>query len=232
MVCRLRRRREWTQEELAAAAGYTKRLIAKAESGGSLSPDTIEVLAEALSISDDEVHPEDLTTSSTELAVAFMRAYAGHEHEMLEHTRHFMSTEIKGHFPGGPELAPLSGLHNGIDEYESFLRKFFAIFERPDKSMAIDSAVYASSGNHVAVTFFDQLTNAHVPPDAKPYRVVLNMTFCHGELVEIEHLLIGSTLGEVVTLWRENKPGLLDDSDYYSIPYRERELAKSPTRPR
>ena len=46
MVRFLRKQRGWTQERLATAAGYTKRLVAKAESSGSLNPDTIEILAE------------------------------------------------------------------------------------------------------------------------------------------------------------------------------------------
>jgi transcriptional regulator with XRE-family HTH domain len=205
MVRFLRQQHGWTQERLATAAGYTKRLIAKAESCGSLKPDTIEVLAETLATDDLEVHPEDLTACPKELAVAFMLAYSEYEQEMITHCRHFIAEDLQGLFPGGPESAPLSGLHDGIEAYDQFCRNYFAIFHRSDKRMALDTAVYTTSGSHVVVAFFERLANANTPPNSEPSHVMLNMTFRRGKLAVVEHLFNDSTFGEVVTRWRENK---------------------------
>jgi transcriptional regulator with XRE-family HTH domain len=70
-----RSRRGWTQEELATIVGYTGRVIRKAEASGSLHPDTIEILAEALSGPDWTVDPEDLVTIPESMARAVINAY-------------------------------------------------------------------------------------------------------------------------------------------------------------
>ncbi len=57
-----RLQRGWTQRELAKRAGYTDRLVRKAESGGSLSPETLENLAIALSVPGQIVSQESLKT--------------------------------------------------------------------------------------------------------------------------------------------------------------------------
>ena len=56
-------------------AGYTGRVIRKAEASGSLHPDTIEILAEALSGPDWTVDPEDLVTIPELMARAVINAY-------------------------------------------------------------------------------------------------------------------------------------------------------------
>ncbi|MGI9430198.1 MAG: helix-turn-helix domain-containing protein [Bythopirellula sp.] len=219
MVRFLRKQRGWTQERLATAAGYTKRLVAKAESSGSLKPDTIEILAETLATSELEVHPEDLTACPKELAVAFMHAYAEYEQEMITHCRHFIAEDLQGLFPGGPQSAPLSGLHDGIDAYDQFCRNFFQVFARVDKRMALDTAVYTTSGNHVVVAYYERLANAHLPLNPEPSHVMLNMTFRCGKLAEVEHLFGDFTFGEVVTLWRENQSEVVDHASHYSPPH-------------
>jgi transcriptional regulator with XRE-family HTH domain len=63
-----RRRKGWTQFELARAAGYTERLISKAESGRPISRQAIVDIAEALSFPDHPLAPEDLICNPLTLA--------------------------------------------------------------------------------------------------------------------------------------------------------------------
>ncbi|MCU0708277.1 MAG: helix-turn-helix domain-containing protein [Pirellula sp.] len=56
----LRQSRGWTQVEFGRRAGYSERLIRKAESGGNLLVNTIDDLATALSQINDVVSAESL----------------------------------------------------------------------------------------------------------------------------------------------------------------------------
>lgn len=218
IVAFFRKKRGWTQDELADAAGYTKRLVAKAEASGSLSPETIEVLAETLSNDDLVVHPEDLTSSPKELATAFMRAYARYEADFVAHCRHFMSPDMVVHFPGGPDSAPLSGIYDGPDAYEEATRNFFRVFSRPDKELAEKTMVVTTNGNHAVIVFFERLANEHIPPDASGDAVVINMLFSRGKIVSIQSMFDTVVFEEVVRRWREKIPGVVDHSKRHSFP--------------
>lgn len=78
----LRKARGWTQEQLAALAGYSPRLIRKAESGSSVKSDTIEVLAAALSTPEAPVSPETLVSDPLGMVRAFAVAYAYDERQL------------------------------------------------------------------------------------------------------------------------------------------------------
>lgn len=62
----LRLSRGWTQAEFGRRAGYSERLIRKAESGGNLLLDTIDDLAATLSQINDKVTSESLVQMQTE----------------------------------------------------------------------------------------------------------------------------------------------------------------------
>jgi transcriptional regulator with XRE-family HTH domain len=222
-----RRQRGWTQQELADAAGFSQRLIAKAESGSRLSPETIDVLAQTLSTNGQTVYPEDLIASPRAMAAEFLRAYATHEAEMVSHCRDIFSPDLKVHFPGGPAAAPLSGVHEGIDAFDEFCHNFFRIFQRPDKWMAEQTAVFTAEGNKVIVAFFDCLANAHIPPSAGGGPVVLVMQFERGKLSSVHHLFDGTQFGQVVTMWRESAAGQVEmrQDQVMPIPIRDQDVS-------
>jgi len=68
-----RNRLGWTQEDLAKKAGYTDRLIRKAEHGGVLTRETLENLAEALSTSDLQLDAWDLCRSPHSTQQLFLK---------------------------------------------------------------------------------------------------------------------------------------------------------------
>lgn len=70
----LRKRRGWTQQDLANHSGYCERLVRKAELNGTVSEETLEVLAMTLSDLQLRVSIDDLSLSSRATAVALDEA--------------------------------------------------------------------------------------------------------------------------------------------------------------
>jgi transcriptional regulator with XRE-family HTH domain len=133
MLRHFREKRGWTQDELAARAGYSKRVVAKAEAGGSLDPTTVEVLAEALSTADSPVYPEDLLASPKALAARFVETYREYEHELAARCRDFLADDMVCNVGGDDRSVPLVGTYEGPDGLDCYVRKFFEIFQRPNK---------------------------------------------------------------------------------------------------
>jgi transcriptional regulator with XRE-family HTH domain len=71
----LRKRKGWTQQELACRSGYCERLIRKAELHGNVSEETLEVLAITLSDSQLQVTVEELSLSARIPSMALSQAF-------------------------------------------------------------------------------------------------------------------------------------------------------------
>jgi transcriptional regulator with XRE-family HTH domain len=84
----LRKRRGWTQQELAHHSGYCDRLIRKAESSGTVSEETLEILAQTLSDNGCQVSVDDLSLSNHVSAVVLQESIVGRSsfESLLEHT--------------------------------------------------------------------------------------------------------------------------------------------------
>ena len=87
--CRLVR--GWTQLQLAKSAGYTERLIRKAEKGGTLDIATIQNLAEALSSPDNVVLPESLTLDIAAIARKWVEGFENLERQMVKEIEQFLT---------------------------------------------------------------------------------------------------------------------------------------------
>jgi transcriptional regulator with XRE-family HTH domain len=134
LVRRRRQQRRWTQEDLADITNYSVRLIAKAEAGGALHPDTLERLAAALSVPSDPLFPEDLITNPKQLALEFLKQLKLHRGQVVSKCQHFLAPEIRFNMPGNPDVFPFAGRHLGIDAMDRACQKFFETIEivRPD----------------------------------------------------------------------------------------------------
>ena len=86
----LRMERGMTQLQLARAAGYTERLIRKAEKSGRLDIATIHDLAEALSQSGENVSLGHLLHDNLAIARLLVQSFSEHDQKMLE-----LSAEIR-----------------------------------------------------------------------------------------------------------------------------------------
>lgn len=131
----LRKTRGLTQEQLAELAGYSPRLIRKAESGRSLNADTVEVIAEALSTPAAPVSPETLTADLRAMVRAFSVSYAHDEIELVSQVKSIFAPNVIYKMAGDPELIPFAGEYHGRGGVDQWARNFFNTFERPVKDM-------------------------------------------------------------------------------------------------
>lgn len=152
----LRKGLGWTQEQLAQVAGYTPRLIRKAESGQSLHADTIEVLAETLSSDTAPVSPETLVTDIKALARMFAVSYAQDEREIASRIEGIFAPNIVYKMAGDPEIIPFAGEYHGISGIDQWARAFFDTFTRPIKE--IYRPVLYQAGTSVLAVGHDAVT--------------------------------------------------------------------------
>jgi transcriptional regulator with XRE-family HTH domain len=198
-----REKRGWTQDELATRAGYSKRVVAKAEAGGSLESVTVEVLAEALSAVGDLVHPDDLLASPKALAERYVETFRRYEHELAARCRDFLADDMICIVGGDDRSVPLSGAYVGPDGFDCYCRKFFEIFERCDKDLYRPTII--AEGNHVMVAGREAIRLKGFPrePEEPPGWIVQDMLFSRGKLVRLELMFDTTGFGKALTRWRE-----------------------------
>ena len=180
----LRRRRGMTQEELARRAGFSGRLIGKAEAGRSVSWFTIEVLAEALSTDEDAVSPYDLAASREAIVRKYVREYRAKERRFVEEMRPHLADDFVAVIAGDPREIPFAGEWPGAEGYLRFWGVFFDVFSRPDKefyrpSVLVDESCCVAMGRERVVV------NATGEPTES--WVTLRFEFERGLVRRVEH---------------------------------------------
>lgn len=140
-IRRLRLERGWTQTELAKRAGYSPRLIGKAEGNGCLDLETIRNIAEALSNTGHVVSVEHLTLDIRSIAVRWMDALNEHGPEMASYISQHLADDFMFDCPGLPETAPFIGKWYGMEGLLKFWRLYFGVFRRvPHKDVTYSVA--------------------------------------------------------------------------------------------
>ena len=81
---KIRSSRGWSQRLLAQKAGYSERLISKAEANGQVTVDALEILAQTLTTDAEPVFPEDLIGSPEGLARSFSYAVYHLQNKMFD----------------------------------------------------------------------------------------------------------------------------------------------------
>jgi transcriptional regulator with XRE-family HTH domain len=186
----LRQQRGLTQRDLALAAGYSERLIRKAESSGGLQGDTIEVLATALSTPQQRIYPEDLISFPEELARKMARAFASSHTEFAGQLDALCDPEVSGWCAGDPAAFPFAGPFAGIRGFANFWRSFFSVYRRPAPSHFAPS--FLVEQNEVIAIGKDKwhVGTTDVTTDIW---LVFRMTFQRGRLARFEFFF--DTLG-------------------------------------
>jgi transcriptional regulator with XRE-family HTH domain len=180
----LRSRRGWTQEELATIAGYTGRVIRKAEASGSLHPDTIEILAEALSGPDWTVDPEDLVTIPELMARAVINAYRYKERQVVANVNGVLHEDLAVYAAGEEVGLPFAGSYSGVDGFDRFFGNYFEAFVRPDKELF--QPVFYSKGNEV-ILHGQEAVQANDSKDVISSWIFIKFTFERGRLIRYEN---------------------------------------------
>lgn len=146
-----------TQAELARRAGYSERLIRKAEAGGSLELETIADLATALSDYGQRIEVVDLCSSPEGLARKFVESYDEHERLMLDYCGHLLAEDFVFHCAGESD-SQLSGEWFGLAGFQAWLDQLFARASRPQRKWL--SVTYLTADTNVTARYSDQFVTA------------------------------------------------------------------------
>jgi transcriptional regulator with XRE-family HTH domain len=185
LLCFLRERKGWTQAELARVAGYSERLINKAEAGQPISSDAINDLADALSSADSPVYPEDVISDPVKMAQDYIAALYIHQKEIVNAIRHFLDDDIIIRLPGDPQIIPFAGEHRGIAAVERVFEIFYSILEAPADHDHTSCYTYVGQGNEVIV-WGESWIHPIGAPMTEPMRLVHRMQFRRGKLLQVE----------------------------------------------
>jgi len=145
----LRRECGLTQEDFAIAAGYSVRLVRKAEKNGAIRFSTLTALATALQRQGMKISAADLCSDPVQIVQAFVEAYRIHEQQMMPQIRHLLSDDLSIFIAGDPEIIPFAGEYHGPDGLQDFWDRFFGLIERPDKN-ALDLQYFVCGSEVVA----------------------------------------------------------------------------------
>lgn len=180
----LRKELGWTQEELAARADLSVRVVAKAEAGQVVSAKTRRALVAALKRSGKEVGEADLTCNPERLVRAFIQNYVEHQAECVTKSREMISPDIVAFVDGDPSTNPIAGTYRGIDEFDGFWRKFFAIFVRDGGTLGEESQLRCI-GNEVFVWGHEHIRVPEAAPQPAGF-VMLRIRVEGGKMVYFE----------------------------------------------
>ncbi|MEW4561650.1 helix-turn-helix domain-containing protein [Bremerella sp. JC770] len=176
----------WTQAELAKRAGYSERLIGKAESGLPIARDTIADIADALSESaQSRVYWEDLACDPVQLAWKYLEALHDYQADAIDYMRPFLAEDVVVIVAGDPEKFPFAGKHVGIEEVDRIYKVFFSIMEAPQTPAYQDCYQVIAQGAN-AVIWGESWIHPIGHPIKTPVRFNKKLTFRRGKLIQIE----------------------------------------------
>ena len=153
-IAELRNQLGYTQLYLATLAGYSERVIRKAESGGPLRFDTIRDLSECLSTPRRTVEPRHLLHSNLELAIQFVHAYDHYGRDALHHCQGLFADDFEFYCPGDSAHVAFAGLWKGIAGMQEFFNRFFALFSRQTGTLC---PTYLEAEDRIVARYEDQV---------------------------------------------------------------------------
>lgn len=171
--------RGWTQRQLARAAGYTERLIRKAEFGGTLNIKTVEDLAEALSTPDNAVAVESLTVDIVAIARRWIEAMEQHEVQMVSEIESYLAENFEFVCPGEPGTLPFIGTFKGASGLQQWLKLYFSHVQR-EKRIVVE---YMVGEDSVIARWLECGTFLGVP--TPPVRINMHFRFVGGLISRI-----------------------------------------------
>lgn len=170
----------WTQNDLAKAAGYSSRLIRKLESGGSADPETLCNIAEALSVAGQSIGIEALTIDNLAVAKSWMNALNQEGARMVDTIADYLAPDFEFYCPGDPNMIPFAGTWKGRAGLQRFLDIYFSIFERIPHS----APIFSVGDNLVIARYFEQGSVNGTP--TPPIRINLCFHFKAGKILRID----------------------------------------------
>lgn len=178
----LRKRRGWTQCELAQRAGYSERVIRKAEASETISHEVLDVLAVALSNPEHSLTAAELTFDPISIVRQFVDCYDRYGQAMLPHVASLFTEDTKLIFRADPERNPLAGEYHGLAGWQQYLDRFFGMFTRVTPKPLTPE--YSASGNYVIARWLETVRCGDVT--APPLWVHLHFTLRGGKVALTE----------------------------------------------
>lgn len=170
-----------SQSELGKRAGYSERLVRKAESGGSLELETIQCLVEALRLLGAEISVEQLLYDQLAMAKTVVEGYDKLGPNMMKDIAHLLTPDFIWYCPGDPKNTPFAGEWRGANGLQEWLDIFFGTFTRMPGSLHPE---YTVGNNHVCAHYSDTLYLKGVA--LPPFWVNLHFVFRNGLIRRID----------------------------------------------
>ncbi|MBX3423493.1 MAG: helix-turn-helix transcriptional regulator [Pirellulaceae bacterium] len=169
-----------TQEQLAQLADCSDRVVRKAEAGGSLRFETIELLAASLSGRGVAVTADDLIGDNLMLARQFIGAFDRHGTCLLQHFN-CLAKGFQLIVAGSRDRIPFAGAWRGAKGLQQYLDQFYAVCSR--RAGRIRPS-FLEADNQVVSHFVDtwQLGNERL---AEMW-VIVHFTYRSGQIVGIQ----------------------------------------------
>ncbi len=184
LICYYRQLRGWTQLQFAQTAGYSRRLISKAESNGVLRRDTISNLAASLSTPGSLVTPEDLISDPRFIGRKFIEVFAKNERRFVEKLWDALGEDVICYVGGNVEQIPFAGRFVGRDGMQGYFDRFFDVMQRPSNSLDLENVTVMHQGNLVMIDARDELQLSGAPPFECSVQIVLN--FERGKIAQVK----------------------------------------------
>ncbi|MEW4486582.1 helix-turn-helix transcriptional regulator [Thalassoglobus sp. JC818] len=185
MLKHFRERLGWTQAELAKKAGYSERLVSKAESGKAISKKTIEHLAEAVSTPTNVVFPEDLISDPVQIARKYIEGLYVHQADGFRHFRPYLDEDVEFYIAGDPQTVPFAGRYKGLEQIQALFKQFFSFIESPPNHDYEPHYKFIGQGNEVIV-WGQSWLHPIGRPLTEPMELTQLMKFRRGKLYHFE----------------------------------------------
>ena len=179
LISQLRKKIGWTQGELARRAGFTERLIVKAEASQNIAPSTLSIIAEALTEGGESVVLQELSADPAILAKEFFLSTYNHGPKALDVNRHFISPDLVVHFAGDPTVFPFAGSHMGIEAARKAFELFYSVIQPPKDHSEIESIQFVSTG-HGALVWGETWAHPIGVPMSGPMKFAIKLDFRNG----------------------------------------------------
>ncbi len=142
-----------TQAELAFKAGYSDRLIRKAEGNGRLNRSSVADIITALVESGSSVCESDLTCDPVAIAREFLECLELFGRSMMAQCEHLLFDPFTFECAGDPETSPVAGVFVGRIEFQRWLDSFHLAFARVSGKKL--NPEYLVNANHVIARYVE-----------------------------------------------------------------------------
>ena len=179
LIAQLRKQLGWTQSELARKAGFTERLVVKAEASQNIAASTLQIIAQTLKEAGAMVSAADISADPAALAKEFILSMYRYGPKVIDVNERFLSPELVVHFAGDPNIFPFAGTHIGIDAARRAFGAFYSVIQPPADHSEIENFQFVSTG-HGALVWGETWAHPIGMPMPGPIKLAIKMDFRDG----------------------------------------------------